>query len=133
MILFIDDEENYVRPYIDELRLSGYDVILETDVDAALEFFEGNYREIDLLILDIMMAPGESFQDERTLFGRRTGLFFYERVRRKASDLPMIALSNVYDPLSKISDERVKELLDSDKRCWFYHKRMLLPFELREK
>jgi DNA-binding response OmpR family regulator len=132
MILFIDDEEHYVQPYIDELRFSGYDVILHTDVDLALEFFEANHERIDLLILDIMMAPGESFEHERTLAGRRTGIFFYERVRRTAPDMPVIVLTNVPNAISKISDREVKELLEGDEHCWFFRKMTLLPIELRE-
>lgn len=133
MILFIDDEEHYVQPYLDELRVSGHDVVLQTDVDAALGFFEANHEEIKLLILDIMMAPGESFQDAATLQGRRTGVFFYKRVRLRAPELPVIVLTNAIDPLTKISDEAVKTRLDKDERCWFMRKLTVLPFELREK
>ena len=120
MICMIDDQAG---GYPDELRLSGYDVVLQTDVDDALKFFEQNHGRIDLLILDIMMAPGESFQHERTLAGRRTGIFFYERVRRAVPDLPVLVLTVL--PRPGIVDKFCSERL-----CWFYRKAEMLPHQL---
>src|SRR4051812_33252938 len=126
MILVIDDEERYMEPYIVELRFSGYEVIWETETDAALTFFEENYEQIKLLILDIMMPPGESFDHEKTQKGLRTGVFFYERIRQKRPDLPIIILTNVSEPSPDNSSDEYNRIMH-DKNCSFHRKRLLLP------
>ena len=131
MILFIDDEERYVNSYVEDLRFSGYDVIWETETDAALKFFEANYKQLDLLILDIMMPPGTSFDHEETQMGLRTGVFFYERIRQKAPDLPIIILTNVGDP-STDNLSNIYSLIMNDKNCSFHRKITLLPHQLTE-
>ena len=55
MILFVDDEERWIRVFMEELRRFGYDVHLETSVDRALGFFRANSDEIQLVVLDIMI------------------------------------------------------------------------------
>jgi DNA-binding NarL/FixJ family response regulator len=122
MIYMVDDKAG---GYPDELKLSGFNIMSEADVDLALEFFEANHERIDLLILDIMMAPGESFEHERTLAGRRTGIFFYERVRRTAPDMPVIVLT-------VLAREGLVEKFSKEKLCWLYYKREVLPHELVE-
>ena len=120
MIFVVDNEEG---AYVDELRLSGFDVSCETETDAALKFFEANYKQIKLVILDIWMPPGASFEHEKTEKGRRTGIFFYERIRQKSPDLPIIILT-------VISGDDVTNRFCNERLCWLYQKRDLLPHQL---
>ena len=125
MILIVDDEERYMEGYLEELQQTGHAYSFQTNVDAALKFFKENLDQIRLLILDIMMPPGNSFGHEETQMGLITGTFFYEEVRRIAPDLPIIILTNVADekPLASIIEQE---------NCWFYQKPRVLPFELVE-
>lgn len=125
MILFIDDEERHIDSHVQDLRLSGHKVSLLQNVDEALEFFEKNLPQIDLVILDIMMPAGTAFIDVDTMQGLRTGLFVYEKIRQKVSELPVIILTNV-------SEERLAERFRKEKKCWFLRKEEYLPFELTE-
>jgi len=126
MIVLVDDEKREMDSYVRELRLSGYEVSFQRDVDTALRFVEENLDRVDLLILDIMMPAGFCFKDVDTNSGLRTGVFFYERIREKASDLPVVILTNV-------SDEGVAERFSGENKCWFLRKEDYLPFELVEK
>lgn len=125
MILFVDDEKRYMNSYVEELKLSGYEVSFQGDVDSALRFFEENLNRINLLILDIMMPPGSSFKEVDTQLGLRTGIHFYERIREKAPNLPVMILTNVSDP-------RVEERFRKENKCWFLRKEDYFPFELAE-
>lgn len=125
MILFVDDERRYVDGYVEELRLSGFTVEYRKTVDAAHKFLVENLPQIDLLVLDIMMPPGELLQEAQTNHGLRTGVRFFEQVRQLAPVLPVIILTNV-------TDEQVKEQLQQEPFCWFIRKEDCFPFELAE-
>jgi CheY-like chemotaxis protein len=109
--------------HVQELRLSGYKVSLLQNVDEALVFFEVNLSNIYLVILDIMMPFGSTFKDDDTKHGLRTGLLVYDRIRKKAPNMPVIILTNV-------TDEKVVERFRKENKCWFLRKEENLPFEL---
>jgi DNA-binding response OmpR family regulator len=125
MILFVDDEERYIEPYLAEFRMCGYDPFHITDVDAARRFIEENIEQIEVLIADIMMQPGENFSYEETKKGLRTGIVFYREVRDKTLSLPIIILTNV-------TDREVSKMLVKDENCSLHRKISMLPFELVE-
>ncbi len=54
-ILIIDDEEQIVRIGEHFLRKLGYDVVTKTDSEEALELFEANPENFDLVITDMTM------------------------------------------------------------------------------
>ena len=125
MILMIDDEERAMDSYVQELKLSGYDVSFQKSVDGAMEFFLENQEQIDLLILDIMMPPGFTFKGANTKDGLRTGVLVYERIRPEAPDLLIVILTNV-------SDERLSERFQKERNCRYLRKEDYLPFELAQ-
>lgn len=127
MILIVDDEKRYIDNYMVELVICGYgdEVMLKTNVDAALHYLKENLAGIQLLILDIMMPPGESFRNSNAQLGLRTGVDFYERIRKDAPDLPVIIFTNVGDP-------SLEERFASERRCWFMRKTDYLPHEFAE-
>jgi CheY-like chemotaxis protein len=94
-------------------------------VDDALEFIEGAAGEVRLLVLDIMMPPGRSFDSAQTRYGLDTGIRFYERVRRHSPALPVIILTNV-------TDEEAARHFRAQPSCWFLRKRDYLPYELEQ-
>lgn len=127
MILFVDDEgRRFVGSYLEELERSGFSVHHEVGVDSALAFLRGNLTNIGLLILDVMMPPGEAFKEVDTDEGRTTGIPFFEAVRALASDLPVIILTNN-------TKAEVRQRFLREDKCWFYQKYEHLPHELVEK
>jgi CheY-like chemotaxis protein len=125
MILFVDDEKRYMDSHKLELEMEGHTVSFHNDVDSALGFFKENADSIQLIILDIMMPPGQSFQDENTGDGLRTGVRFYERIRGLAPRLPIIIFTNV-------SDEQLEKKFQGDINCRFLRKEDYLPHDLAE-
>ena len=123
MILFVDDEGRYMDSYRAELMLAGYDVSFQKDVDWALPFLVEHLDDVELLILDIMMPPGQSFQDAETHGGLRTGVPFYEKIRELAPRLPVIIFTNV-------SDEQLAKRFRAEANCRFLRKENFLPYEL---
>lgn len=126
MILFVDDEMREVRDYVEELELSDYVVTFKDDPSEALDFFYENLDAITLLILDLMMPPGSNFEGMNTEMGLRTGVCFYEKIRKKAPDLWVFILTNV-------SDDAVARLFPNEDKCRFLRKEEVFPIQLVEK
>jgi CheY-like chemotaxis protein len=125
MILLVDDEKRYMDSYAEELELQAFAVTVKRDVDDAWRFLEQHLVDIELLILDIMMPPGEFLMDADTNKGLRTGVRFFERARQLSSALPIIVLTNV-------SDAAVVEQFRGEPNCSFCRKEDYLPFELAD-
>jgi CheY-like chemotaxis protein len=125
MILFVDDERREMESYVEELRLSDYQVKFINKVDEAIEFFAENQSRLCLIILDIMMPTNGLFKDIDTEFGLRTGVHLYRKFREKATTLPVIILTNV-------SDDRVAKYFQQEANCTFLSKEDILPYELTE-
>ncbi len=119
MILFIDDEPRIMHGYFAylerEMQQYGHDVQFVSNVDDALDLFDNRRPEIDLIILDIMMPPGERFSSDETNEGLQTGVVFYKRIRNHLPDLPVLIFSNYYD-------EDLDNDLRQDVNCRFLQK-----------
>ena len=125
MILFVDDERRHISSYVTELEELGYTVVCENSVDQALQFLDRNRSNLKLIILDIMMPPGQAFKKLDTDEGRRTGVFFFERVKERAPELPVIVLTNV-------ADDELMDRLRDEKNCWYFQKKHYLPYEIAQ-
>lgn len=97
MILFIEDESRQNESYREEFEMSGYQVVLKRKVDEALAFLREQASQIQLVILDVMMPPGEALKDVDTALGLRSGLRLFEKIRQEVPGLPVIVLTNVTD------------------------------------
>ncbi len=93
-ILFVDDEKSLVELAVEMLQLHGYRVTSSTDSRKALETFEANPDDFDLVITDQTMPA-------------MSGVELFAKLLKIRPDLPVI-LCTGYS--SKISDERAKEL-----------------------
>src|SRR5262249_24741430 len=126
MILMIDDEPRGISSYKEELEFSGYPVVYHRKVDEALKALDEGRQEVELVILDIMMPPGQTFaNDEGAQRGLRTGVRVYDVLREWLPDCPVIILTHVTDP-------RVVQRFRGEKRCWYLQKTDYLPFQLAE-
>jgi DNA-binding response OmpR family regulator len=109
--------------WVDEFKLAGYDVDVRTNVDDALDVFQKRGREIDLFVIDLMNAPGKTFAAADTKLGRRTGVLFYETLRRLSPEIPVVILTNV-------TSTDLRNRFDSESNCRWLRKDRCLPFEL---
>lgn len=100
MILFIDDEARLMdshRQHL-EFKLEDHQKKLKyfSDVDEAMEYFIANKDKLELVILDVMMPPGHSF-DKDSNHGLKTGYLIYKKFRQAAPDLPILFYTNSAD------------------------------------
>ncbi|HEX8651806.1 MAG TPA: response regulator [Pyrinomonadaceae bacterium] len=125
MILFVDDEPVFTSSYRDELELENYNVVLKRKLDEAWAVLDEEGPSVQLLILDVMMPSSDliGMPDEG---GMRTGLLFFEKVRQRFPDLPVVVFTN-------ISDKNVKEFFEKQSRCWVMNKFDYLPYQLADK
>ncbi len=100
MILFIDDEARLMDSHRQnlEFKLEEYQKELRyfSDVDEAVEYFVVHKDQIELVVLDVMMPPGDSF-DKGSNHGLKTGYLIYKRFRQVAPDLPILFYTNSAD------------------------------------
>jgi CheY-like chemotaxis protein len=122
-ILIVDDElatadaaphGSYMWYYTQALRDGGFHVSKAQGPDDALEELSSKNKEVDLVILDIMMPPGKAYEKEDTLDGLRTGVFLAKAIQSRRPHLPILVLTNVQNPetLSQLRQiHSVKEIL----------------------
>ena len=125
MILFVDDEERRMTPYVEKLEISGFKVDYYRSVDDAWTALEKQAHIYSLVICDIMMPPGRLLKDANTNGGLRTGILFYPMVRQKVAKTHVIILTNVSTP-------DVEKHFRSEPYCTFLRKEFVFPFELVE-
>ncbi len=105
-ILFVDDEDWSVKPYFEKLQDQGCEVDLATDGDQALARLQ--QQSYDLVVLDIMLPPGEKMGEN--VEPRKTGEVLLRRLRagklpdlKTAANVPVVVLTAVTD--QKLSDK----------------------------
>jgi len=109
-ILFVDDEDWSVTPYFPKLQDNKVEVDLARDGDQALEMLR--QKKYDLIVLDIMLPPGNNIG--RRVEPRKAGAILLEMIRRSQitnmktpPDVPIVVLTAVTD--QKLS-ETIKQL-----------------------
>ena len=122
-VLFIDDERRRMDAFAMELELTGKTIRFCTEAKKGWDVFVKNRTKINLIILDIMMAPGELFVDTGSVEdGLRTGIVLFEKIREQEPDIPVIIFTNA-------SDRDVRERFRNEKNCLFVQKKGYLPHE----
>ena len=110
-VLFIDDDPTAVEPYRLELELAGFAVEHCAGPDDARRCLAraelARQREVPAeslgdppyacVVLDIMMAHGDSFTSEETNSGFDTGLRLFDWLRDEWPELPVVVLTNRFD------------------------------------
>jgi CheY-like chemotaxis protein len=111
-------------PMIEELQGEGHEVVFEANVDEALALLTDRTQMFDLVVLDISIPPGRSFQSGHTDGGSRTGLLFYEELRHLRPTLKVVVFTNV-------ADRQVAEYFAAKDQtfCRFIRKPEVLPFQ----
>lgn len=129
MILFIDDEPKKMESYVDEIEFSNYKVKFLSNIDEALDYWNNKHNNINLLILDIMMPASNLLNKSPAKDGLRTGIYFYKKVRKEYTEIPIVIFTNV----PKHSDSLINETLKKDTKVLFLQKEDYLPFQLVER
>jgi CheY-like chemotaxis protein len=97
IVLLIDDNYVPVIHYVRHFQQVGFEIKHFFDPDTALEWAKKERKHIAAILLDIMMPPGEKYQDEDTNEGLKTGVLLYQDLRRLCPRVPVIVLTNVED------------------------------------
>lgn len=116
MIVFIDDEARLMdshRQHL-EFKLEEYQKELRyfSDVDEAVGYFDIHKDQLELVVLDVMMPPGDSF-DKDSNHGLITGYLVYKRFRNASPDLPILFYTNSADEVlakKALEDKHLKYL-----------------------
>lgn len=97
IILFIEDDLLPTKWYVMTLRRTGHDVRHLRSPDEAMQYVENN-GPASIIVLDIMMPPGERYRHEDTQDGLLTGVYLYNDLRKYYKDVHFILLTNVSNP-----------------------------------
>lgn len=91
-ILIVDDEIGYAEGIIDALNFEGFRVLTATSAESALRSLKK--ETIDLVMVDIMMPPGHSLEDQG-VGSNRTGVVLCRTIKQMYPLTPIICLSVV--------------------------------------
>lgn len=88
-ILFVDDDPYYLKHAADALRFrGGYHIREANSVDEALECL--NLYQFKLVIMDLMMPPGKSFDAIETASGYKAGIPLAREVLNRIPNVKLI-------------------------------------------
>jgi len=105
-ILLIDNEINpgsdepnmdYMWHYVKALEEAGHAVTAVNNVDIALEVLRKEGKTYDIVVVDIMMPPGNALAKVAHLRGMRTGIHLALRIAKDFPSLHIVALTNSHD------------------------------------
>ena len=72
-LLWIDDDHQLLDHAVSRLRENGILVLVEADVDRAIEIIRQRHNEVLGVLIDLMMDPGETLSVYPTEGGYETG------------------------------------------------------------
>jgi len=125
-ILLIDDEKLPMDYYIRALKLSNLEVKQFFDPESVVKFIKQKKPHPKAIILDIMMLPGNMYNQEETNNGLRTGILLYKDLRVHYPNIPIVFLTNVSSPdIPRLPNETEETLVVAQKIDY-------PPFELVE-
>lgn len=126
-ILLIDDDKVPMKYYLMALKKAGFSVKQCRETDEALNYATMRKKNISLIILDIIMSPGEKYNNCDTKDGTLTGIFLMDDLENIPLRVPYIILTNNPNPF-------ITQYINSKKghEIKYFQKKDLPPFELVE-
>lgn len=97
-ILWVEDDLYSLEGALEYLRHKGHRVLTARDGTEALAMLRRHHRDLGLVILDVMLPPGDALADMDTFDGRRTGLVVARTIHERYPNLPLLGASAVIDP-----------------------------------
>jgi CheY-like chemotaxis protein len=128
-VLMIDDDRQVMSVYETALRKRQFEVTRfsgEACVDDALRFLGESANQVDVIVADIMMPPGETLRDRDTDEGMRTGVVLLEMLKTSHPSLPLLVLTNVQQ------EDILGQIRRVVPHAKVLHKPYCPPFELAE-
>lgn len=125
MIIFVDDEPEKITGYTQAFELSGFKVNLISSIDDAYAILEDTPKEVDAIILDVMMPSGIGLEPSDTKDGLETGIRFLEWLKKFHEGIPVIVLTNTINAKKKFNI--------THKNCLIYEKKEIGPWALLDK
>jgi ActR/RegA family two-component response regulator len=92
-ILFIDDDTRLIAHFADAVQDAGLGAHHVRGPDEALEYLLRPDTVVDVVVWDMMLAPGESFKNEDTESGLSTGRLLFPRLKMLRPDAHYILLT----------------------------------------
>lgn len=125
-----DDVSGYMAYYLLELEDEGFTVTTAAGPDEALRLLK-NGNTFDLIILDLMMPPGQFGLDD-TMMGMRTGARLAEKIHADDPLAKIVILSNIVYSDSR-KDHDCQDLVDRKIVQRLFLKPDYTPVQLIEK
>jgi DNA-binding NtrC family response regulator len=98
LVLLVDDDRLPMRFYVRAMEQTGFEVKHFFEPDSALAFMRKRGPAISMVILDIMMPPGKSYEKKSTNAGLKTGIFLLKDTIVILPGVPVLILTNVKNP-----------------------------------
>jgi DNA-binding response OmpR family regulator len=94
-IILIDDDHGPMDYFVEALRCRGFDAKQIDSTDDVYMWLEvGDTRTPDLVVVDLMMAPGTRLTIDNTDGGLQSGVHIARAVRERFPDVPIMILTN---------------------------------------
>jgi len=100
MILWVDDDiYGSVRPFIEELELSGKRVIKAQNPEEMWDKLKEYYKDIKIIVMDVLLPVGKDIDPDEAQMGLITGLLLLDKILKKSaySDIPLIIFTILND------------------------------------
>ena len=97
-VLIIDDDKMPMDYYERALLKRKFIVERCLGTDEARKLLTEWHKPLDLIVLDVMMPPGETFTMDETEEGVITGVFLHKFIRARFANLPIIIFTNSQNP-----------------------------------
>ena len=112
-ILWIDNDREYIEPYVEDIRDFGHSVKRLYSPEAGLDHLIDNHSRYDLILIDVMMPSADPrFMEPEAQEGKRSGIILIERLlqidpalRRKIKVINILTEARIK---SKIAEYAVK-------------------------
>lgn len=126
-VLLVDEDDDLMKLYRRAFRNSGFEIMQATGLNLLFEYLELVERLPDLIILDLMMPPGERYGLRESEKGLRTGELVYRDLRQLYPAVPIIFLTNIRE----LAD--LEDIAASDPNVFVTRKLEYTPFKLVDK
>ncbi len=97
MIVVIDDEREYADSLVALIRYHGYHAVALYNTTEVLSFLKKSAKQVECIILDIMMPPGKEYSELATNKGRYTGMQLFASIRHIAPKVPVFINTIIRD------------------------------------
>jgi CheY-like chemotaxis protein len=125
MILFIDDEPRLIEPYVEAISEGGFKTRVLTSITEVRTFLETYDCDPRCIVLDIMFPADKNLSHTLSLDGLTAGMPIFASLRSYFPEVPVVIFTNA-------SSTAVRKFFLDQKKCSFFYKTDLLPYELAE-